>query len=301
MRLKRFVPPTRNEYRQVLANLKIPPSLGKRPRVEGSVWAVTMVRNEEDTIGRTVRHLFRQGVDGVIVADNLSTDGTARVLRELAEGLPVHVAHDGLVAYYQGTKMTVLADMARRSGADWIVPFDADELWFARDALLADWLRTSDVPVVGARIHNVFPALTDDAADQNPFSRLRLMDLSPSPYTKVAFRAIPGATIEMGNHGVLRRGPYGDHALRIAHFPWRSLEQLKDKVVAGSRAVLAVGDLQSVSVEHWRTLAANDAELAEVAWASLCRGQAITGSGWLPVGRLVEMPVWTWPTWRLEV
>lgn len=59
------------------------PRLPGRPRIEGSVWAVTTVRDEADIIGHTVRHLLRQGVDGVIVLDHRSTDGTSAVLAEL--------------------------------------------------------------------------------------------------------------------------------------------------------------------------------------------------------------------------
>lgn len=59
------------------------PRLPRRPRIEGSVWGVTVVRDEADIIGHTVRHLLRQGVDGVIVLDHRSTVGTSAVLAEL--------------------------------------------------------------------------------------------------------------------------------------------------------------------------------------------------------------------------
>jgi hypothetical protein len=43
----------------------------------------------------------------------------------------VHVVTDREPAYFQAAKMTRLARAAARAGADWVVPFDADELWFA--------------------------------------------------------------------------------------------------------------------------------------------------------------------------
>jgi len=99
--------------------------------------------SQENTIAHTVQHLARQGIDAFLIADNGSTDGTADVLRSLAKEHCVHVLTDSLQDYLQGTKMTILAELARRQGADWIVPFDADELWFAGEGTVADFLRSS--------------------------------------------------------------------------------------------------------------------------------------------------------------
>ena len=79
-----------------------------------------MVKNEADIIEHTVRHLLSQGVDHVLVADNLSTDSTADVLASLSAELPIHVAKDRDPAHYQALKMGLLADAARRAGADWV-------------------------------------------------------------------------------------------------------------------------------------------------------------------------------------
>ena len=115
--------------RRLAANLSLP-DLPARRRERGEIWAITMVKNEADIIDRSVQHLLKQGVDHVLVADNLSTDATPDILTRLSRDHPVHVAHDRDPAHYQSWKMGLLAQAARRSGADWIVPFDADELWF---------------------------------------------------------------------------------------------------------------------------------------------------------------------------
>lgn len=48
------------------------PSLPRSPRGRGQVWAVCVARDEADVIGATVSHLLDQGVDQVLVADNMS-------------------------------------------------------------------------------------------------------------------------------------------------------------------------------------------------------------------------------------
>src|SRR5689334_9181615 len=63
--------------------------------VGGLLFAITMVKNEQRTIGHVVEHLLAEGLDHVIVADNLSTDRTREVLDALVvRGLPVTVVDD---------------------------------------------------------------------------------------------------------------------------------------------------------------------------------------------------------------
>lgn len=95
--------------------------------------AVCMARDEADVIGSTVAHMLAQ-VDAVIVADNLSTDRTREILDEMASAHPgrLVVVEDPDPAYRQSEKMTALALRARLDfGAEWIVPFDADEVWYS--------------------------------------------------------------------------------------------------------------------------------------------------------------------------
>ena len=77
-----------------------------------SVVAITMVRDEEDIIDWTLQHLLDQGVDHIIVADNLSVDETPWKLAALASTGKVTVIQDDEPGYYQDKKMTDLAHMA---------------------------------------------------------------------------------------------------------------------------------------------------------------------------------------------
>ena len=118
--------------------------LSRSRRVPGSVWAVMLVRDEEDVIAGTLDHLLRQGVAGVIVADHGSTDGTWRLLQDAARrSSKVHVLRDSEPGFYQGAKTSYLARQAWRAGADWVVPVDADEHWFAVGTDLASYFGTA--------------------------------------------------------------------------------------------------------------------------------------------------------------
>lgn len=149
--------------------------------------AVAMVRDEADVIERSVRHLADQGIPHIVVVDNGSKDATPDILRRLAGEIPgLVVGADREPAYVQSAKMTRLADLASAAGATWVVPFDADELWFGAEGTLAEALAAADAPVLRAVMHNAFPA----ADGSGP-----LLDTTAHFNVKVAFRPRSGAVV----------------------------------------------------------------------------------------------------------
>lgn len=272
------------------------PALPRSSRRDGTVWAVTMVRNEEDVIAHTVTHLLSQGVDHVLVADNLSTDRTRQVLEDLRDER-VHVATDEEPAYFQAEKMSVLARAAWRWGADWIVPFDADELWFGRDGSVAQTLRSiaADCPPVGmvkAALHDVVP--TDGPRPDLATSDF-LMDATASVPGKVAFRAHPLARLMMGNHAAMRVGPVLD-GLHIAHLAYRSVDQIAGKARRGAAAVEQAGADDAVAW-HWRRVAALDDRQIQELWASVQRGEPHPEINVHARGPMVRVRPLAWTKW----
>lgn len=286
----------RAHNRIVRAGLELP-ELPRRRRVAGEIWAVTMVKDEVDVIAATVAHLFRQGIDHVLVADNGSSDGTLELLRELAASDPrVHVAIDREPAYYQSEKMTQLALAAVRSGADWIVPFDADEFWFAAGRTVGELLRglAAAQPAVGmvrAHFHNMIPVREVSDLVSTEF----VMDSSPLRPGKVAVRSHPLMVISVGNHGASRVGAIVD-GLRIAHAAYRSPAQVARKVRQGAVAVNLTNPGDDMAL-HWRAASLlTDDEVADV-WARISSGESDERLKYRVAGPMVLVRPLLWATW----
>lgn len=220
--------------------------------------AVSMVKNEADVIEGTLRHMANQ-VDSLIVADNMSTDGTREIMMRLRGELPLTVIDDYEVAYYQSRKMTDLARMAAQGGATFIVPFDADELWYSTSGRrIRDVFAVLDADhpggmVVRVPLFNHFTTALDAQAIDDPFRRILWRQRNPGALPKVAFRWAPDAIIHQGNHGVSMNSWYDVAAdIAIRHFPYRSEQHFVGKAITGSDAY-AHTDLPLDQGAHWRS------------------------------------------------
>lgn len=213
--------------------------------------AVTMVKDEEDIIRDTVTWMMGQ-VDRVIVADNMSSDGTRAILDELG----VEVLDDLDPGYRQSEKMTALAAVAADAGATWVVPFDADELWIAplykRVADALDDL-PEDTWIAGARLFDHVPTGRDDMT-KTPVHRMTWHRAQPGSLPKVACRWREDLVIEQGNHGAHYENmltPVLAGVLEVRHFPYRTAAQFVRKAINGKRAYDATELPQSAGA-HWR-------------------------------------------------
>lgn len=210
--------------------------------------AVGMVRDEADIIGAVIDRL-RPEVDAIIVADNGSTDETRAVL----EARDVELVDDPVRGYYQAQKMSELAAKAADAGADWVVPFDADEVWYSPHGRLADFLALIPQTIVVAPwLEHVCTPADGDSGDpivDRPYRR-------PLPHTlpKVAARARAPVSLVQGNHDAFYPTPKVT-GLEVRHFPYRSPEQLERKVRNGVQAADEAGHPETV-LSHWRGLLA---------------------------------------------
>ena len=221
------------------------------------VAAVSMVKDEADIVAVTVGHMARQ-VDLVIVADNGSTDET----RQILDRLGVKVVIDPEPGYYQSRKMSALALAAAEQGADWVVPFDADEVWTAQGGHIATELEALPPEAMVAEA-DVFDHVATGGPGLSPWRRPEQL-----PLRKVACRPRPEMRIAQGNQGVSY--PDDPHPLSVTgllevrHFPHRSPEQMIRKARNGA-AAYAASDLSPKYGAHWRQWGElSDEQLREV-------------------------------------
>ena len=189
--------------------------------------------------------LMAEQVDAVIVMDHGSTDGTRDVLSGLSGRYPLLVLDDADPLFRQSEAMNQLVTIATENlGADWIVPFDADEVWDLPED------PPSDADTVRFR---AFDHVIVNGVDGMPYRR------SLSSSTKVMFRPGTGRRLVMGNHSVSQPGQTVEADGIVHHFPNRSVAQFERKVRRGV-ATYREGDYGG----HWHRMAAQiDEEGAE--------------------------------------
>jgi glycosyltransferase involved in cell wall biosynthesis len=228
------------------------------------VWGVTMVRDEADIIEHTLTHMISEGVDGIVVADNLSTDATPDILRAVQRNsnVPVLIVEDKVVAYRQSLKMTALVELAAAHGAEYIIPFDADEFWTCVGRLrLADCIRDLGLDVIRVPYYDHYCTALDPV-ESNPFKRMKWRESKFSSWNgirnrRIAFRCYRhGCVLAQGNHYlILENGRQldGDESyLYMHHFPYRSVEQFVVKVKNGIEAYEAATELPASYGHVWR-------------------------------------------------
>jgi Glycosyl transferase family 2 len=222
-----------------------------------TVVGISMVKNEEDVIVPVIQHMLTQ-VDHVLVADNLSTDNTRILLEQMRYGSDrLTIVTDSEAAYFQSRKMTNLAKVAwQEFEADWIVPFDADEWWYAPDGRsIAEVLpETDEATIYSVPLYDFVPTV-DTLYHADPFYRLQYRKPDAGYLPKVACTAKPSLVIEPGNHGAhfSEMHTVMGGALRIRHYPVRSPQQFVSKAKHGAAAYkVAGGAIPETYGAHWR-------------------------------------------------
>ncbi len=255
-----------------------------------------MVKDEAEIIWQNLSHHYALGFRRFFILDNASTDNTAGIIAAFRDAHPdaaLFSAFDYVVGHYQALKMKALMAFMdvylhyESVQPDWIFLVDADEFVTCvgpdgeaehRLAALLDdpslnmlvlhWVQCGsdevlDVLPPGGEILALFP---------RAWSRMKV------PVTKVAFRTRRGLEPIQGNH-LVGAFPYplssvavlAEAGIYMFHFPTRTVEQLRRKVVNANRALSATVDQDGLSdtATHWRTYyqwyqQAGDAALRQV-------------------------------------
>ena len=233
------------------------------------VFGISMAKNEEDIIGFVIEHLLQEDLDGIIIADNLSSDNTRSILEDIAKkNNNITILDDLEPAYYQSEKMTNLAHYAATLGAEWIIPFDSDEVWYSTTGkTLGNTLRSMKEDIAVAKVFDHYPH-PSEVNDINPIKSIIHKEINPERFPCVAFRYDESIKISLGNHNVMKNGERNYTDVEIRHFQYRSFEQFKRKLRNGKQVL----DLTTLSEEegaHWRTMGAMDDESLLSEWQKL--------------------------------
>ncbi|MFV8827443.1 glycosyltransferase family 2 protein [Alkalihalobacterium sp. APHAB7] len=226
---------------------------------------VSMVKNEADIIESFVRYhlcIF----DQIIILDNKSTDNTCHILEQLKhEGIPLTIIKDESLEFIKGKKTTKLVyDTLQKHNPDVIFLLDADEFLTSVGSNVhpreyIDQLIQDKVYYINRE--NYLPHSSDNMSEQ--FVPKRIIHKSDDTISrKVIFtrKILKNFKINIGqgNHGLLpgnksvKRETLNN--LKIAHFPFRSIEHFKSKVIIGWIANLSRHDRKekdSLPWKHW--------------------------------------------------
>lgn len=252
-----------------------------------NIVGICMVKNEEDIIEMTLRHFLAEGLDNILVANNLSTDSTPEILERLQREFSdrLHVIEDDEEAYYQESKMNRwIAKVRKDFNADWIVPFDADEIWqstMGQKSLksILDVATTYDV--VSCPVYDMIPLIDTDTNE--PWKDIIWRNPIPELYPVVAFRWHPNVWLHQGNHFVDHPGVRMGGEIEVCHFQYRSLSQYKRKLRNG-RQVYAITDLDYGIGQHWRDGGAKSDQELERDWINYCNQPGLIMKPCVPKG-----------------
>ncbi len=198
--------------------------------------AVSSVKDETDILPKTVSHLLGEGIDRCIISNGGGTPGVYKMRGVI--GCPQEGPFD------QGAEITRLSYLAVEAGADWIIPFDADEFW---------------IDPLGGTIRSVLEALPGSILKVH-CAVFKHLDwdtklVTQNPLGKVAFRPSPEMKVAWGNHDVwLSQGGDEEHGLlEIRELQYRDYDHFLQKVKK-ARDLFASWEVPQEHGHHMRLL-----------------------------------------------
>lgn len=213
--------------------------------------AVLGTIDEIDILPTTITHLRRIGVDRIYVLDAGSTDGTLEYLDEATAQGDISVLRRS-PDEESGEAMLLRAELGQRSGADWVLYLDSDEIWLPAAGSLHSLPDLAHADVISVMRYNV--VLTPDGPALPP-------DLGPEAYPQMLLWAQP------------IRDPYA-RLQRDPDLAWIATAQ-EPKVLARPEAIASVlpGDhyIETVEGQQWRHALAKDVLIAHAPFRSFDR------------------------------
>lgn len=215
------------------------------------LYMTLLVKDEEDIIEQNLLFHKAMGVDGFIVTDNNSIDGTVDILAKYKEkGWIKELIDEPGNNYDQKKWVDRMIRIARNKyNADWIINADADEFWYTPLKDLKKELEETRYNIISCPLVNVVPE-NDKPLElwhtvvANPIKDLTKLGLSKYAvyniqFNKVIHRAHGYIDIYTGNHNVemFPEKKSDKSNITIYHYPVRHYSRFLTKVKNGGEAM----------------------------------------------------------------
>ena len=232
---------------------------------------VLLVKNEADILEENLIYHKSMGVDGFIITDNSSNDGTLSIIDKYKEkGWILDVIHETAQDYAQVEWVNRMIVLARaKYHADWVISADADEFWSADSGNLKDYLNVNNnkiyVPIYAmlsehddwklntSKVVRSFPqSVYKKILKEQKLAKFNQFSLS---IPKVIFRAHDYKMIKMGNHDCdMMYSCVRDVSsnIQIYHYNVRGYRHFVSKMLVGGAALDRNSKIGKGAGAHWR-------------------------------------------------
>ena len=217
-----------------------------------------LVRNEEDVIGENLEYHLNNGVDHFIITDHHSTDGTRDILREYERRGVAEVRVENSIEHHQAQWVTEMARKAHEKyDATWVINNDADEFWIPQKGNLKEFFGTVPQDVYKMHISR-FDFFYKSSKDIKFYDAMLFREFVRR-WTKCCHRAAPDIVVEVGNHDANSQIKISQeykasetNDLIIFHYPVRTAERYKKKMIEGTAAVMGTPGIPAEMFFHWK-------------------------------------------------
>lgn len=213
-----------------------------------------LVRDEEEIIEQNICFHLNNGVDFIIVTNNNSVDKTSDILEKYRKMGYLTYLNQSSETFEQSKWVSNMANIAiDKYSADFLIHVDADEFWYPSHGTLKDCIDDeTDLSIVN--VVNYLPQYnTNDESYLNDNYVVSNGINCPKEYNKkdvnkyLLYRYHPKIitsskyrNIGMGNHVVVDNNgvkPKWNNNIQIHHFPIRSFNNFKTKVINGGKSL----------------------------------------------------------------
>lgn len=227
-----------------------------------------MYKNEEDIIGKCIKHWAGLGVDAFYLCDNGSTDLSFGLVVETLKQCGKQAYHLALAEedFPQRKAINHLKKVAIAHGYQWLFPIDADEFLCLNEtgfSTIGNWVMRCSY-----------------GGNGYSYGKYRYKNIMPNgvswfepEHHKIFGTIHPDWNISIGNHEIEGIKPgIPNFKAYLNHYQYRSYEQFKRKKLTFFKAFEKAGYLDHKFVKEYRLYQKYGEAYLEQMWDNLLRG-----------------------------